>query len=137
MEKQTNQLLARFKKSKSTTKHVDNLLTVEEVANKYFKSVTKVHLETYVGMMRPNEVQDFKNLFSCVCEGRNLSGNIYAGIDKGNRPYVYPKFNSAKGEIGCKIVPIGKIQLMISDYRDGRVNIAFKAEELIEYLLNR
>lgn len=132
-----NPLLAKFKKSTTAKKTVENLLTVEEVATKYFNVVTKVQIEKYVGMMRPQEIGDFKKLFKAISAGLRLTGRIYEGIDKGGNAYSYIKFFSPKGEVECKVFPIGKLNNLIADYQAGKVAINFKAEDLVDFIYNR
>nr|WP_316818863.1 hypothetical protein [Pedobacter nyackensis] len=135
--KTLNPLLAKFKKTNSTKKTVEHLLTVEEVANKYFKSVTKLHIEKYVQTLRPQEVEDFKKLFAAFKSGLRFTNRVYQGVDKGGRPYIYPKFFSPKGDVECKIFPLGKLTTMMADYQAGKFAINFKAEDLVEHLFNR
>ncbi len=135
--KTLNPLLDKFKKRNSTKKAVENLLTVEEVANKYFKNITKLHIEKYVQVMRPSDVEDFKKLFNALKSGLRFTGRVYEGVDKIGRPYIYPKFFSPKGDVECKIFPIGKLTSMMADYQAGKLAINFKAEDLVEHLFNR
>lgn len=130
-------LLAKFKKKGSTKKVANNLLTVEQVADKYFKNITKLHIEKYVQVMRPSDVEDFKKLFNALKSGLRFTGRVYEGVDKGGRSYIYPKFFSPKGDVECKIFPIGKLTTMMADYQAGKIAINFKAEELVEHLFNR
>ncbi|MCX2573664.1 hypothetical protein [Pedobacter sandarakinus] len=132
-----NPLLAKFKKSATVKKTVENLLTVEEVAMKYFKSVSKAQIERYVKVMRPSEVSDFKKLFNAISSGLRLTGRIYEGIDKGGNAYTYIKFFSPKGEVECKVFPLGKLNNLIGDYQAGKVAINFKAEDLVDFIYNR
>jgi len=135
--KNLNPLLAKFKKSTIAKKAVENQLTVEEVANKYFKSVSKANIEKYVKLMRPSEVGDFKKLFNSISAGLRLTGRIYEGIDKGGNSYSYMKFFSPKGEVECKVFPLGKLNSLIADYQAGKVAINFKAEDLVDLIYNR
>lgn len=136
-EKSMLALLERFKKRSSTKSVANNLLTVEEVATKYFKSVSKAQIEKYVQMMRNSDVDDFKKLFKALSSGLKLTGRIYQGIDKGGNSYNYIKFFSPKGDVECKIFPLGRLNVLVTDYQSGKVAINFKAEELVEHLLNR
>lgn len=135
--KSIDSLLAKFKKKGSAKSVPNNLLTVEEVANKYFKNVSKAQIEKYVQMMRASEVEDFKKLFIALKNGQRLIGRIYKGVDKGNNPYHYINFFSAGGNIECKLFPLGKLEAMLLEYQRTKFAINFKAEDLVEHIFNR
>ncbi|RZL05824.1 MAG: hypothetical protein EOO89_25500, partial [Pedobacter sp.] len=129
-------LLERFKKKGSAKSVANNLLTVEEVSNKYFKNVSKLHIEKYVQMMRNSDAEDFTKFFKAIVSGLKLTGRIYQGVDVGGKPYSYVKFFSPKGDVECKIFPLGKLSTMITDYQAGKFVIKFTAVDLVEHLLN-
>lgn len=132
-----NPILDKFKKKASAKKVAENLLTVEEISARYFKTVSKLNTEKYVEMMRSSDVEDFKKFIKALKSGLKLTGRIYQGVDKGGKPYIYPKFFSPKGDVECKVFPLGKLETLIADYQSGKLSINFKAEDLIEHLLNR
>ena len=102
-------------------------MSAAEFAKTYLDGVD---FEEYSKSLRKSEVDDFIKFIDFIRRGLPLSGRIGEGVDRGGKSYKFYNFIRAKGTDGCKIFPTGAWDLMVEDYLDGNLRIAFTAEDL-------
>lgn len=95
--------------------------------------------EDFLRFMRGLRTEDYEhtdNLFKCLKERLRMTNSLRLRKDRGDNLYYWGEFARVNGNEGVKIIGHPSILELIKLYRDGKVQIAFTLEDLIDEALS-
>jgi len=86
--------------------------------------------------LRETEVEQTEQCLQCMKDGLRTIGSIVTRVDKGGRRYTFLNFLKLNATVGFKYILEGGMDQFLKDYMDGKFQVAFTLEELVEEAMN-
>lgn len=131
-------MITGYNKLHGTVKATGNVMKAYDAfkSNNENGVFEKDEFSKFLRGLRKEDYEHTENLFNCLKERLRMTNSLRLRKDRGENLYYWGDFARANGNEGVKIIGHPGILELIKLYRDGKVQIDFTMDELVDEALS-